>query len=173
MIGWTGSHGETGSQGLMGPIGPGGDQGVTGLANYTQGPVFPEIHYLPHFHYLTSDDTWYTYESTAGAWIDISTGCKGITGPQGSGGIANFKIGELPELPSPEQPEFFYDQSDDTLYFWYTGAQAWVDIQTGCKGITGPSGVPTFLPEAAGYTGLPSGSMYYNASDSNRVYYKP
>jgi hypothetical protein len=144
MQGVTGDPGgPPGATGVQGPLGP---RGVTGLANYTQGASFPNVLSVPHIHYNTTDDLWYSYETTSGSWIDISSGAKGLTGPSGIG-LANFKLGELPEVPSPEQPEFFWDESDETLYFYCTGAQAWVDITTGCRGITG-------LGSDAGFTGL-------------------
>jgi hypothetical protein len=145
MQGVTGDPGgPPGATGVQGPFGP---QGVTGLANYTQGAYFPAVNSVPHIHYNTTDDIWYSYETTSGSWIDISSGAKGFTGPKGDNGLANFKLGELPEVPSPSQPEFFWDESDETLYFYCTGAQAWVDITTGCRGITG-------LGADAGYTGI-------------------
>jgi len=146
----TGPAGATGAYGgPPGATGVPGMRGVAGLANFTEGPVFPTVYSDPHFHHHTIDDIWYVWDKTTSSWIDVSTGAMGITGPRGLSGIqglANFYVGELPQLPSPNQPEFFFDESDEVLYFWYTGAQAWVDIQTGCKGITGAQGMTGIVP---------------------------
>jgi len=131
-MGATGIQGVTGDPGgPKGATGVAGVRGVTGLANFTEGPVMPYVLSVPHFHHHTIDDIWYTYDMDSKSWIDVSSGAKDITGPVGGKGIANFKLGELPEVPSPDQPEFFWDESDEILYFWYTGSQSWLDISTG------------------------------------------
>ena len=133
-MGATGIQGVTGDPGgPKGATGVAGVRGVTGLANFTEGPTMPYVLSVPHLHHHTIDDIWYTYDMDSKSWIDVSSGAKGITGPGGwtGVGLANFAIGEFPKTPSPDQPEFFWDESDEILYFWYTGAQAWMDISTG------------------------------------------
>jgi collagen type VII alpha len=90
------------------------------------------------YQYIETDNKWVKYTVALG--VTGGQGVTGLAGETGIQGLANFKYGDLPELPSPNQPELFWDVSDDILYYWETGAQAWIDIQTGCKGITGPNG---------------------------------
>lgn len=81
--GLTGIQGETGLEGDQGETGL---PGITGVANFTRGSTFPQNPTDRQLYWDNEDEIVYFYNSTAGAWVDISSGAIGATGPQGSDG---------------------------------------------------------------------------------------
>lgn len=98
-------------------------------------------------------------------------GETGIQGIQGTTGLANFIIDDT--FPAPpawnKSPLMYWDISDEILYFWETGAQAWVDISSGClkgtTGVQGDTGLINFIDEDNFPVTMDPVQLHWNRTD--------
>jgi len=137
----TGIQGETGARGLTGA----GIQGITGLIGPTG----------------TQGETGVGVAGPQGiTGFRGFTGSQGETGPQGAGttgvqgetGVANFTSGNV--FPSsPENRQLYWDSDDEIVYFYDETIDAWIDISSGTRNVTGIQG-PTGLQGSQGETGV-------------------